>query len=250
MQAFAAALPAIRARTTADLARPGLPREKVLAAVVQLLEKSLIRIGNEEYARDNHSFGLTTMRDTHARIRGGKVHFVFRGKSRVSHAIDLHDARLAKIVKSCRDLPGQDLFQYVDGEGRHQAVGSADVNGYLREISGQPFTSKDFRTWAGTVLAARALADAVASRDRKGPTNTAIVSAMEAAAGKLGNTVAVCRKCYVHPGVIVAYLTGGVFAPAPRRGARQARTGLSPDEAAVVALLRASAHHHALAASA
>jgi len=156
--AFAEALPAIRRHTDRDLRRAGLPRAKVLAAVVQLLEKTLIRVGNEEYARQNGSVGLTTMKDGHAKVQGGKVRFEFRGKSDIEHAIDLEDRRLAKIVKACRDLPGYELFQYVDDDGRRQAIDSADVNAYLREITGEDFTAKDFRTWAGKVLAAQALA--------------------------------------------------------------------------------------------
>ncbi len=152
---FARALATVRRRTAADLRRPGLPRDKVIAAVVQLLEKTLIRVGNEEYARENHSFGLTTMRDQHARITGSRVHFEFRGKSGIKHAIDLDDRRLARIVKACRDLPGYELFQYVDADGGRQVIDSADVNDYLKQITGQPFTAKDFRTWAGTVLAVR-----------------------------------------------------------------------------------------------
>ena len=158
LPAFAQALRRIRRRTAADVRKKGLPREKVLAAAVQLLEKTLIRIGNEEYARANGSVGLTTMRDRHASIRGGEVRFEFRGKSGVAHAVELHDPRLAKIVKACRDLPGYELFQYVDDDGERRTIGSDDVNGYLREISGDDFTAKDFRTWAGTVLAAQALA--------------------------------------------------------------------------------------------
>ena len=149
MQAFAAALPRIRSRTAADMRKAGLPREKVLAAVVQLLEKSLIRVGNDEYARHNRSFGLTTLRDTHVQVKGGTVRFAFRGKSGIRHAVDLTDKRLARIVRQCRDLPGQELFQYLDEEGRRQDVTSTDVNAYLREVTGQDFTAKDFRTWAG-----------------------------------------------------------------------------------------------------
>src|SRR6476469_1175424 len=161
---FGRALPKIRRRTDADLRRSGLPREKVLAAVVKLLEKTFIRVGNDEYARTNRSFGLTTMRDAHVRVAGAKVRFMFRGKSGVEHALELNDRRLARIVKQCRDLPGQELFQYVNEHGRRQDVNSADVNTYLREITGTDFTSKDFRTWSGTVLAVTALRD-VAPRD-------------------------------------------------------------------------------------
>src|SRR3989442_4315567 len=159
---FAQTLPKIRRRTSADLQPSGLRREKVLAAVIQLLEKTLIRVGNEEYARENQSFGLTTMRDQHAKIKGTTVHFEFRGKSGVEHAVDLRDARLAKIVKACQELPGYELFQYVDDAGARQTIDSADVNAYLRAISGEDFTAKDFRTWAGTVLAAKALAEVAA----------------------------------------------------------------------------------------
>ena len=208
--AFAASLPRIRARTAADLRRPLLPREKVLAAVVQLLERTLIRVGNEEYARQNHSFGLTTMRSHHARVHGADVHFEFRGKSGVSHAIDLHDARLARIIKACRDLPGHELFQYLDDDGRRQSIGSADVNAYLREITGQPFTSKDFRTWGGTVLAACALARTTPQQTKRGMTQQ-VVDAVKAVAQKLGNTAAVCKKCYIHPAVLATYMRGGTI---------------------------------------
>jgi len=208
--AFADALPRIRARTETDLRRPGLAREKVLAAVVQLLERTLIRVGNEEYARQNHSFGLTTMRSHHARVRGADMHFEFRGKSGVSHAIDLHDARLARIVKACRDLPGHELFQFVDEDGRRQSIGSSDVNAYVREITGQPFTSKDFRTWGGTVLAACELAGTTLPDTKRGTTQQ-IADAVKAVARKLGNTVAVCKKCYIHPAILNAYAAGSVI---------------------------------------
>jgi DNA topoisomerase I len=219
---FAHALAAIRRRTTADLRKSGLPRERVLAAVVQLLEKTLIRVGNEEYARQNHSFGLTTMRDQHARINGSKVHFEFRGKSGIRHAVDLHDRRLARIVKACRDLPGYELFQYVDEHGARQVIDSADVNDYLREITGQPFTAKDFRTWAGTVLAAEQLAACEPCKSAAHGKRM-INRAVEAVARRLGNTKAVCRKSYIHPAIFEAYLAG-------RR--------LSCDEAAVIETIR------------
>jgi DNA topoisomerase-1 len=222
---FAAALRRIRARTRADLRRPGLPREKVLAAVVQLLEKTLIRVGNDEYARENHSYGLTTLRSRHARVRGTSIHFEFRGKSGVSHGVDLHDAKLAHIVKACRELPGQDLFQYVE-DGSRQSIGSADVNAYLREITGQPFTSKDFRTWGGTVLAACQLArTAGAARSPK----QRIVEAVKAVSKRLGNTAAVCRKCYIHPAILDAATSGAVID--------------GGGEKAVVALLRKQLRH-------
>ena len=198
MLAFAAALPKIRARTTADLACTGLPREKVLAAVVQLLEKSFIRVGNEEYARQNGSVGLTTMKDKHVNVRGSMVKFEFRGKSGVRHSVHVDDRRLARIVKNCRDLPGQELFQYVDEDGNRHKVDSGDVNAYLKEITGEDFTAKDFRTWAGTVLACVALKEMSAEREhpRRGASRTPkhVVQAIDAVAGLLGNTRAVCRK--------------------------------------------------------
>jgi DNA topoisomerase-1 len=236
--AFAEWLPRIRARTAADLRRTNLPREKVLAAVVRLLERTLIRVGNEEYARQNHSFGLTTMRSRHAKVQGADVHFEFRGKSGISHAIDLHDARLARIVKACRDLPGQELFQYVDAHGQRQSIGSSDVNQYLREIAGQPFTSKDFRTWGGTVLAACALSQT--SRQSASPRSTKqqIVSAVKAVSQKLGNTVAVCRKCYIHPAVLDAFADGAVIDTRSPDAPLGNANALSDEERAVVALLR------------
>jgi DNA topoisomerase-1 len=235
--AFASALRRIRARTAADLHMPGLPRNKVIATVVQLLEKTLIRVGNDEYARHNHSFGLTTLRNGHAKVNGTSVRFEFRGKSGVSHSVDLHDARLARIIRACRDLPGHELFQYVDADGLRQSVGSADVNQYLRDVTGQPFTSKDFRTWAATVLVARALADSRAG-DSKRPTQRQVVRAVEVAAHRLGNTVAVCRKCYIHPAVPAAYLEGRcIDARARRSRSRGTQHALSADESAVVRLL-------------
>jgi DNA topoisomerase-1 len=238
MLAFAAALPKIRARTLADLARPGLPREKVLAAVVQLLQRTLIRVGNDEYARDNNSFGLTTMRDRHVRVRGRVVRFDFRGKSGVRRSITVTDKRLARIVKNCRDLPGQELFQYVDDEGRCCDVGSADVNAYLKEVSGQDFTAKDFRTWAGTVLACAALRQ-LEFEERRATKH--VVQAIDAVAGLLGNTRAVCRKSYIHPSIIDAYMAGTLKQTLPVRGTRGRGRRLSADEAAVIAVLRGRA---------
>ena len=235
---FAAALPKIRMRTRADLARPGLPREKVLAAVVQLLEKSLIRVGNQEYAKDNQSFGLTTFRDRHVRVRGAHVNFEFRGKSGKRHSIKISDRRLARIVKSCRDLPGQELFQYLDEDGCRCTVGSADVNNYLREISAEDFTAKDFRTWFGTVLACtafRAMAEPAASERQAAKR---VVEAIDAVAGILGNTRAVCRKSYIHPGVIDAYVDGSIARSSARQVSR--RGGLSAEELATLAILKAA----------
>ena len=206
---FGRALPAIRRRINRDLRRQGLPREKVLAAVVKLLETTFIRVGNDEYARSNNSYGLTTMRDAHVRVTGSTVRFVFRGKSRVQHQLELNDRRLARIVKRCRDLPGQELFQYLDEDGRVVDVGSGDVNAYLKETTGTDFTSKDFRTWAGTVLAAKLLSACEPSTSMTAGKRI-VANAIDQVAHRLGNTRAVCRKCYVHPAVVDAYLDGTI----------------------------------------
>lgn len=238
---FARALPRIRKRVKLDLARPGLPREKVLAAVVRLLETSHIRIGNEEYARENESFGLTTLRDRHVDVNGSTLRFHFRGKSGKSHLVAVHDRRLARIVKNCQDLPGQELFQFLDDDGSRRSVGSSDVNEYLRQASGQDFTAKDFRTWAGTVLATRALCEGEKCRT-KVQARKNIVTAVEAVAHLLGNTPAVCRKCYIHPHVLDSYLDGTLVqavklkTPGGRHAASQ--TGLSHEEKSVLRLLQ------------
>ncbi len=236
--AFAQALALIRRRTSDDLGRTGLSKEKVLGVVVQLLEKTLIRVGNDEYAKQNNSFGLTTMRDAHVEVAGGRVRFTFRGKSGVEHEIDLTDRRLARIVKACRDIPGYDLFQYYDENGQRQSIGSADVNAYLQEITGKDFTSKDFRTWAGTVLAAQLLRD-YERFDSDAQAKRNIVQAVEAVAKRLGNTKAVCRKCYIHPAVFDAYLDGSMLKTIAQRAKRTARKieDLSEGEAAVLGLL-------------
>lgn len=236
MVEFARVLPRIRERVDADLAKPGLPREKVLAAVVRLLELSLIRVGNEEYVRLNRSFGLTTLRDRHARIQGSEVRFRFTGKSGRRHEVTLRDRRLARVVARCQDLPGQDLFQYLDDEGVVRDVRSEDVNAYLREISAD-VTAKDFRTWAGTVLAYRALR---ALQPGNGAPRKAVVEAMKATADRLGNTPAVTRSSYVHPAVVEAYLDGSVPAALVEvaEGQQQPPAGATPDEeSAVVELL-------------
>jgi DNA topoisomerase I len=240
MMVFAAALPTIRKRTDADLSRPGLPREKVLASVVRLLETTLIRVGNEEYARSNKSFGLTTMRDRHVHVGKKEVRFEFRGKSGIKHEIDLSDPRLARIVGKCRDLPGQRLFQYLDEEGVPQSIDSADVNEYLREVAGREFTAKDFRTWAGTVLASLALQE-FEEFDSKAQAKKNIVRAIEHVAERLGNTPSVCRKCYVHPEVIESYLDGSMLQTLRQRAEAEMSDSLNdlrPEEAAVVALLQ------------
>ncbi len=240
MIAFGEALPRIRARVARDLALPGLPREKVLATVVRLLETTLIRVGNEEYARENRSFGLTTLRNRHVDVAGSTLRFHFRGKSGIVHDVDLRDPRVARIVKRCQDLPGRELFQYVDAEGERHSVDSDDVNEYLREISGQEFTAKDFRTWAGTVLAALALRE-FESFDSETQARQNIVRAIEQVAQRLGNTPAVCRKCYVHPAVLDAYLEGcalDVLRARVEHELVESLPTLRPEEAAVLALLR------------
>jgi DNA topoisomerase-1 len=240
MMAFAKALPHIRRRTAADLAKPGLPREKVLAAIVRVMEKTLIRVGNEQYAKQNKSYGLTTIRNHHAKVRGKKIHFEFRGKSGVEHEIDLEDPRLAKIVRKCQDLPGEELFEYLDRDGRVVDVNSADVNDYLREIAGDHFTAKDFRTWAGTVLAATALKE-IEAFDSEKQAKKNVLRAIERVAKRLGNTTAVCRKCYIHPAVIDSYLDGTLSEVLSRKAGRELSRSmgrLPPEEAAILGLLQ------------
>jgi DNA topoisomerase-1 len=238
---FARALPRIRRRVARDLKRPGLPRAKVLAAVVRLLEATLIRVGNDEYAKSNHSFGLTTLKDRHARINGSRIRFEFKGKSGVDHEIDLTDPRLAKIVKQCQDLPGQELLQYIGGDGKICDIGSADVNQYIREIcGGEEFTSKDFRTWAGTVLAAMALRE-LEKFDSQAQAKRNIVRAVESVAKRLGNTKAVCRKCYIHPAILDSYLDGSLIKSLEKKATAKLQKeikSLKPEEAMVLAVLR------------
>ena len=235
---FGRSLPQIRRKVQADLSRPGLPREKVLAAIVRLLETTLIRVGNEEYARDNNSHGLTTMRDKHVKVNGSKVDFVFVGKGGRQHRIDIKDKRLARIVKRCRDIPGQDLFQYIDDDGERRSVTSGDVNDYLRAISGQEFTAKDFRTWAGTLLAAMALRE-FEEFDSETQAKRNVVQAIENVAERLGNTPTICRKCYVHPEILEAYMDGELAANLAEKAQSELRglRGLEPEEAAVLAFL-------------
>jgi DNA topoisomerase-1 len=240
MMAFADALPEIRKRVKQDLSLRGLPRDKVLATVVRLLEATLIRVGNDEYAKQNKSYGLTTMHDRHVKIRGGRISFAFKGKSGKRHDIDVRDPQLAKIVKRCQDLPGQELFAYEDDEGRAHDVGSQDVNEYLRRICGQDFTAKDFRTWSGTVLAAIALREFEACTT-KTQAKKNVVTAVEAVSRMLGNTPAVCRKCYVHPAILDSYLEGSTIEVLKQRvngsiGAEPVK--LKPEETAVLAFLR------------
>jgi DNA topoisomerase-1 len=241
MQSFGEALPRIRARVTHDLARDGLPREKVLAVVVRLLETTFIRVGNEEYARTNHSFGLTTMRNRHVDVSGTAIHFRFRGKSGKHHDVDVDDRRLARLVKKCRELPGQELFQYLDEAGEAHPVTSADVNEYLHDVAGEEFTAKDFRTWAGTLLAAHALVPSRCFDDGVSP-KSAQVAAVAAVAERLGNTPAVCRKCYIHPAVLDAYLNQPMHDLWVRheRARRKRVPGLHVEEVALLRFLAAA----------
>ena len=211
MLVFAETLPKIRRRIEQDMKAPGLPREKVLATVVHLLERTFIRVGNEEYAKENKSFGLTTMRNRHLEVKGATLRFRFRGKSGKDHDIPLEDRRVAKIMKKIQELPGQEVFQYLDEEGGRHQVTSDDVNQYLHEITGDEFTAKDFRTWAGTVLAAMAL-KAQDAFENKSQAKKNVKAAIGAVAKMLGNTPAICRKCYVHPAVLETYLDGGLIA--------------------------------------
>jgi DNA topoisomerase I len=237
MLAFSQALPKIRSRLERDLSLPGLPREKVLATVVRLLECTCIRVGNDEYAKSNRSFGLTTLQDRHVEISGSNLRFEFRGKSGKMHKVDLTDRRLARIVERCQDLPGEDLFQFLDDDGVRQTIGSGDVNQYIREISGQEFTAKDFRTWAGTLLAIEALT-------RIGPFSTQrnaksnVLKAVDEVAEQLNNTRAVCRKYYVHPAVLESYMDGKLLDHLGGGSKQSAKDDLGSDEAAVVRLLQ------------
>lgn len=236
---FAKVLPKIRRTIARHIKLPGLPREKVLASVVSLLEKTLIRVGNDEYAKNNNHFGLTTIRDHHAKVNGHKIAFRFVGKSGVKREIDLESPVLAKIVKNCQDLPGQELFAYLDDDGKPRDVKSSDVNDYLREIAGDEFTAKDFRTWAGTVLAAAALRE-FETFDSKTQAKKNVVAAIERVAQRLGNTRSVCRKCYVHPAVLDSYLDGTLAKSLQRRAEQELKhvSRLPAEEATVLALLQ------------
>ena len=237
---LARVLPRIRRRVTRDLTRHGLPREKVLAAIVRLLEQTGARIGNAEYARANHSFGLTTLRQRHVRVNGEQLVFDFRAKHGINSHIDFEDRRLARIVRRCQELPGQELFKYFGEDGSPHAVGSEDVNAYLRETSGEDITAKDFRTWSATNLAAAALAGfeaaASAAQARRN-----VVAAIKSVAEALGNTPAICRKCYIHPAVIESYTAGELAAALRSASGRVASRGLTAEERAVARFL----HRHA-----
>ncbi len=239
MLIFGRVLPKIRERVNEDLALRGLPREKVLAAIVRLLETTLMRVGNEEYVKANKSFGLTTLRNRHAKVSGGVVHLDFRGKHGAEHHIDLADKRLARIVRKLQDLPGQDLFCFLDDEGVVHSVDSDAVNAYLREASGEEITAKDFRTWAATNLAALALRE-LETFDSNTKAKKNVVQAVEAVSKMLGNTPAICRKCYIHPAIFDGYLDGSLLTALQRRADERlaAKTaGLSAEEAAVTAFL-------------
>lgn len=245
MLKFGDALPAIRHEVDRALKLPGLPREKVLATIVYLLEATMMRVGNEEYARTNKSFGLTTLRNRHVKVDGSDVQFSFRGKSGVYHKVKVHDRRLAGIVKRTRDLPGQELFQYIDDDGETHSVDSSDVNDYLRAITGEEYTAKDFRTWSGTVLAALALQE-FEKFDSETQAKKNIVRAIESVAEKLGNTPTICRKCYVHPAVLDAYLEGApldVMRERTEEKLAEDLHALQPEEAAVLAMLQQRLRH-------
>ena len=231
--AFGRVLPKLRRQVDRDMGRQGLPREKVVAVVVHLLDTMLIRVGNSAYARDNGSFGLTTLRNRHVKVNGGELRFEFRGKSGKVWRLRMHDRRVARIVRSSQELPGQHLFQYLDEGGEHVSIGSSDVNAYLGEVTGADVTAKDFRTWAGTVLAATALS-AFPPFDTAATAKANVRAAIEEVADRLGNTPTVCRKCYIHPMVLEAYLGGAL------RLARPGRTSawMTPEETGVLSFLR------------
>lgn len=249
VMAFGRALPSIRKRTEADLGLSGMPRAKVLAAVVRLLETTLIRVGNDQYAKENNSYGLTTMLNRHAKVNGSSVRFKFKGKSGVKHEIDVNDRRLARMVRKCQELPGQEIFAYIDEQGVVKDVTSQDVNDYLHEIAGDEFSAKDFRTWAGTILAALALREFEPfTTGREAKKN--ITAAVESVARTLGNTPAVCRKCYVHPVVLDSYMDGATISVLQQEAEHvlaERLHSLKPEEAAVMTLLQqrlASATEH------
>lgn len=240
MIVFGEKLPTIRARISADLALPGLPRDKVLAAVVHLLDETYIRIGNEEYARENNSYGLTTLQNQHVEVSGSKLHFRFRGKSGKEHSVQVQDRRIARIVKRGQELPGQELFEYTDDEGQLRSVESSDVNNYLREITGEEFSAKDFRTWAGTVIAAQTLTECEPFESETQARKN-IVQAIKTTSEHLCNTPAICRKSYVHPGILDSYLDGRLLKveqTVEHDSEANAIDGLRPEEAKVLALLR------------
>jgi DNA topoisomerase-1 len=241
MMEFARALPVVRTKIAKHMALRGLPREKVLATVVHLLENTLIRVGNDDYARDNKSYGLTTLRNPHVSVEGAQLRFRFKGKSGKSWQLQLKDRRVAKIVKACQELPGQKLFEYLDENGEAREVTSADVNAYLKEITGREITAKDFRTWAGTVLAALALKE-FETFDSQAAAKKNLRSAIESVASRLGNTPTICRKCYIHPEILSSYTEGALLLEVKQEVESELRDelgSLKPEEAAVLSLLEA-----------
>ena len=237
MMTFGKALPVIRERVEHDLALSGLPRPKILATIVRLMETTYIRIGNQEYARQNKSYGLTTMRGKHVEVHGSAITFSFQGKSGVHHAIDLEDRRLARIVRRCQDLPGYELFQYLDADGERHTIDSTDVNDYLREMTGQDFTAKDFRTWAGTVLICAEL-QALENFESETQAKKNVIQAIKAVSALLGNTPSVCRKCYVHPAVLECYMAGELVKSKKRRTKRETSEHLNALRDEETAMLR------------
>jgi len=239
--AFADALPTIRVKVREHMALPGLPREKVLATVVHLLETTLIRVGNDDYAKQNKSYGLTTLKNRHVSVRGSEVRFRFAGKSGKHWSLRVKDRRVARIIKACQDLPGQELLQYIDEDGKEQDITSSDVNAYLKEITERDITAKDFRTWAGTVLAALAL-DELRTFDNAAQAKKNLRAAIERVATRLGNSATICRKCYVHPEVLNSYLDRTLILKIQSEvesELREGLAGLQPEEAAVLAILQA-----------
>jgi DNA topoisomerase-1 len=239
MLEFAEALPAIRAAIDTHLRLRGLPREKVLATIVRLLETTMIRVGNPDYAVKNRSYGLTTLKDRHVAIEGDALRFDFQGKSGKRWRLSVRDRRIAKVVKAAQELPGQHLFQYIDEAGNRREVSSGDINAYLKEISGRDITAKDFRTWSGTVLAAIALSE-YERVDNEAAAKRNIRAAIEAVASRLGNTPAICRKCYIHPEIFVSYLSDALALEAHEKAAEELREGLEhlrPEEAVVLSFL-------------
>jgi DNA topoisomerase I len=236
---FCGVLPKIRRRVARDLRRPGLDQEKVIATIVTLMEMTLIRVGNEEYARQNRSYGLTTLRDRHVKVRGGTVRLMFRGKSGKDVEAEITDRRVVKVIKQCQDLPGQELFAFIDENRERRTVSSQDVNDYLRETTGEDYTAKDFRTWAGTVLAAVVLRELEGFQSETEAKRN-VVAAIDRVAARLGNTRAVCRRSYVHPAVLDSYMDGSLGRRLVRRAERPLdESSVTPsDESAVLSLLR------------
>ena len=241
MLKFAESLPTIRQQIRAHLGLSGLPREKVLATVVHLLEATLIRVGSDEYAKQNKSYGLTTLKNRHVEVKGGELRFNFKGKSGKVWRLGIHDRRIAKVIRACQELPGQELFQYVDEQDQTRAVTSSDVNAYLKEISGEEITAKDFRTWHGTVLAALALQE-FEKFDSQAGAKKNIKAAIQRVAARLGNTPTICRKCYIHPEILNTYVEGSLLLEVKAKVEAELRDdlqGLKPEEAAVLTLLQA-----------